>query len=110
MDKFVNALAMVQPGKVVVFSKTYCPYCDRAKDALKKLKIAFDALECDNVEVKSADLDKLSTMCLGTRTFPKIFVGLTPIGGCDALLGSVKKGTLWEILDNEKISYTKTSL
>ena len=110
MDKFVNALGMVQAGKVVVFSKTYCPYCDRAKDALKNIKVAFDALECDNVQVKSADLDKLSTMCLGTSTFPKIFVGLTPIGGCDALLASIKKGTLWGILDKEKVSYSKSNL
>ena len=34
--------------KVVVFSKSYCPYCKKAKDALKRANIAFKAYEIEN--------------------------------------------------------------
>lgn len=34
--------------KVVVFSKSYCPFCKKAKDALKRADIAFKAYEIEN--------------------------------------------------------------
>ena len=34
--------------KVVVFSKSYCPYCKKAKDALRQAGIAFKAYEIEN--------------------------------------------------------------
>ena len=32
---------------VMIFSKTYCPYCTRAKEAIKKLNVQHDILELD---------------------------------------------------------------
>ena len=34
---------------IVVFSKSYCPYCRRAKGALSSLDIEYKALELDNL-------------------------------------------------------------
>lgn len=33
--------------RVIVFSKSYCPYCARAKKALKERKVEFKAHELD---------------------------------------------------------------
>lgn len=41
----------IKQKKVVVFSKSYCPYCIKAKDALKKYPIdpnQFEILEIEN--------------------------------------------------------------
>jgi glutaredoxin 3 len=37
MSTFVDPI--VKQHKVAVFSKTYCPYCDKAKSVLKKYHI-----------------------------------------------------------------------
>ena len=37
----------IRSNKVVVFSKTYCPYCKMAKDVLNQTGVKFDLLELD---------------------------------------------------------------
>ena len=37
----------IREHKVVVFSKTYCPFCKMAKDALNKTGVKYDLLELD---------------------------------------------------------------
>lgn len=37
----------ISNNKVVVFSKTYCPYCKMAKDVLNQTGVKFDLLELD---------------------------------------------------------------
>jgi len=36
-------------SKVVVFSKTYCPYCTQVKDLLSSLNANFEAIELDSI-------------------------------------------------------------
>ena len=40
----------VDSTPVVVFSKSYCPYCKAAKDLLKKLNIGYKAFEMDEID------------------------------------------------------------
>ncbi len=42
-EDFVEA--KLKAGKVVVFSKTYCPYCKKAKDVLNKYNLPKDVYE-----------------------------------------------------------------
>jgi hypothetical protein len=37
----------IKQNKVMVFSKSYCPYCTEAKTAISKLGVAFKAIELD---------------------------------------------------------------
>lgn len=39
--------ADIKGNDVMVFSKSYCPYCTRAKEALTSRGIAFKAIELD---------------------------------------------------------------
>ncbi len=32
-------LDLIQFGKIVIFSKTFCPYCDKAKNILNKIEV-----------------------------------------------------------------------
>jgi glutaredoxin 3 len=40
---------IAEPGKVLVFSKTWCPFCDEAENILLKADIEFDTIELDKI-------------------------------------------------------------
>lgn len=37
----------IKTNDIMVFSKTYCPYCTRAKDAIQSLNYKFTTIELD---------------------------------------------------------------
>ncbi|KAJ2698470.1 hypothetical protein H4218_003265 [Coemansia sp. IMI 209128] len=92
---------LIQRNRVMVFSKTYCPYSSKAKRLLAKLKeqrgLFYTVLEVDTekdpVEIKAA-LSKVS----GRQTFPNIFVDGQSIGGSDDLQAKHASGELTELL------------
>ncbi|KAJ2465882.1 hypothetical protein GGI03_002418 [Coemansia sp. RSA 2337] len=92
---------LIQRNRVMVFSKTYCPYSSKAKRLLAKLKeqrgLQFAVLEADKeadpMEVKAA-LGKIS----GRLTFPNIFVDGRSIGGSDDLQAQHTSGELVKLL------------
>lgn len=76
-----SAEAAVRKNRVMVFSKTYCPYCSRAKAFLS------DELHADPVvwELDQRDdglqiQDELYRIT-GQRTVPNIFINQTHVGG-----------------------------
>ncbi len=46
-----EVIAEAIKAPVVVFSKSYCPYCDKAKEALTAVGAKFDVLELDEYVV-----------------------------------------------------------
>ena len=40
---------LIQPGKVVIFSKTWCPYCDEAKEVFKSANVTYESFELDKL-------------------------------------------------------------
>jgi glutaredoxin 3 len=85
--------AFIARNKIAVFSKSYCPYCTRAKNLLKERGLLFEALELDQRQDGSdiqAELQKIT----GQRTVPNIFINGSSIGGCDDLFALDKKGKL----------------
>ena len=91
-------------NKVFVFSKTYCPYCTKAKSHLDKLGVKYDVVECDEVPLSSKQKDQLQKLT-GITTFPNIFIGTKSIGGCDNLLKLDSQGTLKTYLDEAGIAH-----
>ena len=80
---------------VTVYSTTYCPYCVRAKDLLKRKGVSFSEV---NVE-DDAERTKMVERAGGRRTVPQIFVGDTHVGGFDDLNALDKAGKLDELLN-----------
>ncbi|ORY20708.1 thioredoxin-like protein [Naematelia encephala] len=74
----------IADNKVVVFSKTYCPYCRRAKQILTQetdnVKI-FELDEEDNGSEIQAYLKQLN----GQGTVPHVYINKEFIGGCSDL-------------------------
>ncbi|KKK24066.1 hypothetical protein P175DRAFT_0446932 [Aspergillus ochraceoroseus IBT 24754] len=82
----VKAQTLISENGVVVFSKSYCPYCKASKDLLKQLGAKFEALELDQMDDGSAIQDALLELT-NQRTVPNIFIGQKHIGGNSDLQG-----------------------
>ncbi|KAJ5328232.1 hypothetical protein N7541_001631 [Penicillium brevicompactum] len=75
-----RAQGLIQDNAVVVFSKSYCPYCHSSKKLLKDLNAKFTVFELDQEEGGSAIQDALAEIS-GQRTVPNIFISQKHIGG-----------------------------
>ena len=67
-------------NKVMVFSKSYCPYCSMAKSAFDQTGVTYKALELDERGDGDAIQDYLLQLTKG-RSVPRCFVGGKFIGG-----------------------------
>ncbi len=84
---------------VVVFSKTYCPYCKRVKELLETMGAQLHVVELDLLPSTQGPLsqDALELMT-GQRTVPNVFVNGISIGGCDATEQLYDSGKLVEMV------------
>lgn len=82
---------------VVVYSKTWCPYCGSVKGLFKELGVKPFVVEldelADEVEVQAA-LQRLTRQ----STVPNVFIGGKHIGGCDDIMALHRNGKLLPLL------------
>lgn len=76
---------------VDVYVTTYCPYCVRAKELLKRKGVAFNEIDVTNDDAARDALVKKSD---GRRTVPQIFINGVGIGGSDDLHALERDGKL----------------
>lgn len=81
-------------AKVVVYSKTYCPYCVRAKKLFEGKGVPFEEIMVDSDPSLFAELKKKS----GMMTVPQIFIDDNLIGGFTELAALDEKGELDPLL------------
>uniref|UniRef100_A0A1I7VN93 Glutaredoxin domain-containing protein n=1 Tax=Loa loa TaxID=7209 RepID=A0A1I7VN93_LOALO len=96
--KFVTGLTNSAP--VVVFSKTYCPYCKNAKRALSTFRMSDDLYKIIELDERE-DCDKIQDVLLqltGARSVPRVFIGGKCIGGCDDTIAAQRDGRLEKLL------------
>ncbi|THU71433.1 hypothetical protein C4D60_Mb04t01370 [Musa balbisiana] len=79
----VKAKQIVSSNPVVVFSKSYCPYCTSVKQLLTQMGAKYKAIELD-VESDGPQIQAALAEWTGQRTVPNVFVGGKHIGGCDS--------------------------
>ncbi|KAI8823712.1 glutaredoxin [Fimicolochytrium jonesii] len=87
----------ITDNKIVVFSKSYCPYCNKAKKLLDSLSAKYTAFELDQREDGSAIQQYLREKT-GQNTVPNIFVKEQHVGGCDDLHAANSSGKLQKLL------------
>jgi glutaredoxin 3 len=82
-------------AQVTVYTKDYCPYCDRALALLarkgatvRQIRAAHDPAMKEEMIARSG----------GRRTFPQIFIGDHHVGGCDDLHALDDRGGLDPLL------------
>jgi len=89
--------ASITDNKIMVFSKSYCPYCKRAKETLRKHNIDFQVIELDQ-HAQGAQIQASLQKLTGQRTVPNIFISGRHIGGSDAIVALHESGELAKIL------------
>ena len=91
----------IKNDHVFVASKTYCPYCHKAKAILAKYNTKANIIELDEVSEGSAIQDYLLDVT-GQRTVPNIFINGEHIGGASDLETLDREGKLKDLLDGKK--------
>jgi glutaredoxin 3 len=89
--------------RVVVFSKSYCPYSHRAKDTLAKHRIKIHAVELDKRADGGEIQDALEEMT-GARTVPRVFIDGKFVGGATETGELDASGRLHEMLVQKGIT------
>jgi glutaredoxin 3 len=68
---------LITETKIILFSKSYCPYCKKLKNYLDEEKINYKFIEIDHMNQKfQSELTKYSNM----STVPQFFIGGKLIG------------------------------
>ncbi|EDW10057.1 glutaredoxin [Drosophila mojavensis] len=83
----------INNNKVVIFSKTYCPYCSMAKEQFRKLNVEMTLVELD----LRSDADEIQAVLgelTGARTVPRCFINGKFIGGGTDVKRLYENGTL----------------
>ncbi|KAJ5973753.1 hypothetical protein N7481_010963 [Penicillium waksmanii] len=75
-----KAQKLIDENAVVVFSKSYCPYCTSSKSLLSSFDANFTLVELDQIDDGSAIQDALNEIS-GQRTVPNIWIKQKHIGG-----------------------------
>ncbi|XP_063766919.1 thioredoxin reductase 3 isoform X1 [Eleginops maclovinus] len=95
---------LIDSNQVMVFSKSYCPYCVKVKDLFKELKLEFNVMELDLMEDGTNYQDMLLEMT-GQKSVPNVFINKTHVGGCDKTMQAHKDGSLQQLLCGESEAY-----
>lgn len=82
-------------SKITIYTKAWCPYCDAAKDLLRKKNAEFEEISVDGDRERQ---QAMSARAGGRTTVPQIFVGEHHVGGCDDLYGLEQAGQLDALL------------
>ncbi|POM72985.1 Glutaredoxin [Phytophthora palmivora] len=87
----------IAASPVVVYSKSYCPYCTKTKTLLTELGVKFEVVELDEIDGGSEQQDALEDLT-GQSTVPNVFVGGKSIGGNSDVRKLHKAGNLEPLL------------
>ena len=79
---------------VIIYTKTHCPYCDRAKALLKDKNQDFEEINLDD---NPDEFEKLKKQT-GLKTVPQIFINNNCIGGFQELASLNSSNKLDEML------------
>lgn len=81
-------------AKVVIYSKTYCPFCVRAKTLFTNKGVSFEEIMVDSKPELFVELKEKT----GMMTVPQIFIDDKLIGGFTELAELDSKGELDPLL------------
>ena len=87
---------------VFVISKSYCPFCVKAKNVLKKYNIPADKIEIQEIEndSKCNEIQDYMKQITGGRSVPRVFIGGKCIGGGDETEAAHRAGKLQGMLES----------
>ncbi|XP_071514079.1 thioredoxin reductase 1, cytoplasmic [Panulirus ornatus] len=94
----------IQENKVMIFSKSYCPFCHRVKDLFKQINVEFYALELDHME-NGAEVQEALKEKSGQRTVPNVYINGEHLGGADKTFETHASGDLLPLINKSDHNY-----
>ena len=85
------------PAKVVVYTKSYCPYCVRAMQLLDRKGVKYEEIYLDDKPEEYATLKNKT----GMMTVPQIFINDKLVGGYTELAALEREAKLDSLLKGE---------
>ncbi len=98
-------LKYIGHGKVFIFSKSYCPYCDSAKELFRTLEVPYGSVEVDKSNEFPSSFIKFLNQHAQISTYPKIYIGEECIGGYSDADRLFKNMKLFEKLEAQGIQW-----
>ncbi|KAK5641445.1 hypothetical protein RI129_009992 [Pyrocoelia pectoralis] len=89
---------LISSDNVVIFSKTYCPYCKLAKEVFDKIQQKYTAIELD----ERSDAEEIQLVLgemTGAKTVPRVFVKGECLGGGSDVKALYDNGKLVHYFD-----------
>jgi len=80
--------------KIEIYTKTYCAFCQRAKELLRIKGVEFIEYDITDDQLKAAEMQQRSLQ----ETLPGIFINDAPVGGCTELFELDERGVLDTLL------------
>jgi len=96
IESFFNDL--IRKHKVVIFSKTTCPFCAKVKDLFNSLNESYASLDLDEID-RGAEIRDFLFEKTGQKTVPNVYVNGIHLGGCDSTYSAHSEGRLVKILN-----------
>ncbi|KAJ4957440.1 hypothetical protein NE237_024551 [Protea cynaroides] len=87
----------ISSHNIVVFSKSYCPYCKKAKAVFKELNQVPHVVELDQRD-DGGDIQDVLNGMVGRRTVPQVFINGKHLGGSDDTVEAYESGKLAKLL------------
>ena len=81
---------------VRIYTTTYCPYCDRAKNLLQKKGASYEEIDVTGDDEARV---RLVERAGGLKTVPQIWIGERHVGGFDRLSELDRSGELDRLLN-----------
>ena len=94
--------AHIESADVVVFSKSWCPFCMQTKGLFETLQVPVTYIELDEL-ADGADMQMELAQMSGQRTVPNVFIKGQHLGGNDDTQRAARSGKLQELLAKSKL-------
>lgn len=88
---------LIDENAVMIFSKSWCPYCKKIKSALTSSNIVFHSIELDLID-QGEQIERVLIEKTNQETVPNIFIKGQHIGGCDDTLAAMRNGRVKSLL------------
>jgi len=97
---------LINDNKVMIFSKSYCPYCAKAKHLYSNLNVEYNVIEIDQ-DAHGKEIQHYLLKRTNQRTVPNIFINHKHFGGADKSVEYFNNGELFKLLDEAGAQYSK---
>lgn len=95
---------LIKENDVMIFSKSYCPFCIKVKAIFDGLNVSYNAYELD-LEENGAAIQASLLQKTGQKTVPNTFIKGKHLGGASDTESASKDGRLQRMLAGDETQY-----